>query len=176
MSDFEDFIAERQRSIRSAIEGLLIKERLDLVPVLRDLDERVEAVELRIRELISSTLKDDPGQLPQHILKLINDRIEKAAKKNPAMDIANFQTLQHKTEFFDLRDLQQTIVSGQVWPKFEKRFVNFVSLNLKFDQLAELRNGIRHSRTVTEIVRKEGEAAILWFDEVLKKVLVQSAS
>jgi len=42
-------------------------------------------------------------------------------------------------------------------------------LNIKFDQLAELRNAIRHSRAVDEIKRKEGEAAILWFDKVLKK-------
>ena len=34
-------------------------------------------------------------------------------------------------------------------------------------QLAELRNGIRHSRTVDEVTRKEGEAAILWFKQVL---------
>lgn len=37
----------------------------------------------------------------------------------------------------------------------------------KFNQSAELRNGIRHSRTVDEVARKEGEAAILWFEKVL---------
>ena len=42
--------------------------------------------------------------------------------------------------------------------------------HIVFDgQLAELRNGIRHSRTVDEITRKEGEAAVLWFGEVLSK-------
>ena len=39
------------------------------------------------------------------------------------------------------------------------------------DQLSELRNGIRHSRTVGDIVRKEGEAAILWFQTALKQQL-----
>ena len=33
----------------------------------------------------------------------------------------------------------------------------------------ELCNGIRHSRSVDEVTRKEGEAAILWFWEVLKQ-------
>jgi hypothetical protein len=42
-------------------------------------------------------------------------------------------------------------------------------LNFKYDQLAELRNSIRHSRALSEVVRKEGEAAILWFKEVLAK-------
>jgi hypothetical protein len=40
-------------------------------------------------------------------------------------------------------------------------------LNAKFGQLAELRNSLRHSRTVDEVVRKEGEAAVLWFNAVL---------
>ena len=39
----------------------------------------------------------------------------------------------------------------------------------KFNQLAELRNGLRHSRTVDEVTRKEGEAAILWFGQVLAR-------
>ena len=42
--------------------------------------------------------------------------------------------------------------------------MNKQTLSAKFGQLAELRNGIRHSRTVDEVTRKEGEAAILWFE------------
>ena len=44
-----------------------------------------------------------------------------------------------------------------------------ISTRDQFDQLAELRNGIRHSRAVTDITRKEGEAAILWFNQLLLK-------
>ena len=39
----------------------------------------------------------------------------------------------------------------------------------RFDQLADLRNCIRHSRAVNEVTRKLGEAAILWFRKVLDK-------
>jgi hypothetical protein len=38
---------------------------------------------------------------------------------------------------------------------------------VRFGQLAELRNGIRHSRTVDEITRTDGEAALLWFRQIL---------
>ena len=38
---------------------------------------------------------------------------------------------------------------------------------MKFGRLAEFRNGIRRSRSVDEVKRKEGEAAILWFKQVL---------
>ena len=55
------------------------------------------------------------------------------------------------------------------WPLFESRFGTKEALAAKFDQLAELRNGIRHSRAVGEVVRMEGEAAIVWFKQVLNK-------
>ena len=72
-------------------------------------------------------------------------------------------------EFFDLRDLQDTIISKGGWTKFEHRFGSKEALSTKFDQMAELRNSIRHSRAVGEVVRKEGEAALIWFGETLKK-------
>lgn len=42
--------------------------------------------------------------------------------------------------------------------------------SVKFNQLAELRNGIRDSRTVDEVTRKEGEAATLWFEQCLRGI------
>ncbi len=61
------------------------------------------------------------------------------------------------------------IVAKTVWPQFDVRFNNKEQVANRFNQLAELRNSIRHSRTVTEIVRKDGEAALLWFEEALKR-------
>ena len=65
-----------------------------------------------------------------------------------------------------------TILTGSIWAKaswdrFSSRFANKDTLNGKFGQMAELRNGIRHSRSVDQVARKEGEAAILWFEQVL---------
>ena len=40
-------------------------------------------------------------------------------------------------------------------------------LNVRFAQLAELRNRLRHSRTVDDVTRKDGEVALLWFRQVL---------
>ena len=108
-------------------------------------------------------------RLPPHILQKLDDTILRAAKKNAAIDIQDYETLEAKLEYADLRELQETITSKATWDCFESRFVNKETVNAKFGQLAELRNGIRHSRTVSEIARKEGEAAILWFEKVLDK-------
>ena len=165
--DFEAFIAERQRTIQAAIENLLIKERLDLAPQLRELDEKVEGIELQLRSLVSQRV-ENVAQIPSHILQKIDERIGRALKKNAAMDAERYATLEGKLEYFDLRELQEAITSKALWSRFEPSFANKETLVKKFDQLAELRNGIRHSRTVSEVTRKEGEAAILWFKEVLK--------
>ena len=81
-----------------------------------------------------------------------------------------------KLEFCDLRELQDTIQTKSNWSNFEPRFSNKEALATRFNQLAELRNGLRHSRAVDEITRKDGEAAILWFQHVLAKSASPSAT
>ena len=51
-ADYEDFISERQKTLMEAIEDLLIKERLDLSPRLRELDQQLEKIELDLRNII----------------------------------------------------------------------------------------------------------------------------
>ncbi len=167
--DFEAFISERQRTFQEAIEELLIKERLDLSPQLRELDQRIERVELDLRTRIASDLASDASLLPDHISVKVRQRITSATRKNAALDADNFKSLSSQLEFFDLRELQDTIAAKSLWSRFQTRFANKETLNIKFGQLAELRNGIRHSRAVDAITRKEGEAALLWFEQVLAK-------
>ena len=68
-----------------------------------------------------------------------------------------------------MRDLQEVIVSRGLWPRFEPRFANKDNVQIKFGQLAELRNSIRHSRSVDEITRKKRASGDLWFTQVLGK-------
>ncbi len=83
------------------------------------------------------------------------------------MDLDQYNTLTSRLESCDLRELQNTITGKTLCPNFSNRFVSIESFVVKFNQLAELRNGIRHSRGVDEITRKEAEAA--WFEQVMKK-------
>lgn len=165
--DFKLFINERQRTIRAAIESLLIKERLDLEPSLRELDENIEKVELGLRSLVNKMLDSDFSLIHQKVQDKVAERIERTVKKNAVLDHANYENLPQKLEFFDLRELQSTIEGRQLWPRFEVIFKNKATLIVKFDQLAEIRNSLRHSRAVSAIVRKEGEASIMWFLDVL---------
>jgi len=134
-----------------------------------DWNTRLEGVELRIREIIAIELDNDPSNLPPHVQQKANERISAVAKKDAAFDLGNYQSLVNKLEFGDLRELEDTITNKTLWPRFQRRFVNKETLVLKFGQLAELRNAIRHSRTLDEITRKEGEAGVIWFERVLRK-------
>ena len=167
--DYEAFIVERQRTLLEAIENLLIKERIDLSPQLRELDERVERIELSVREQVIATLENDAGRLPSHVLQRADERIQTAAKKNANIELEQYRQLSRRLEYCDLRELQDIILSKSLWRGFESRFGNKVTLSAKFGQLAELRNGIRHSRSVDEVTRKEGEAAILWLEQALAR-------
>lgn len=167
--DYEEFIIERKRTILDAIEDRLIKGRIDLSPTLRELDRKLEKIELNMRDMIALSLNNDPSELPDHIAKKLADKIQRAARKDAAVDIENFQNLSSRLEFADLRELQDIITSKSTWSSFESIFVNKETTNSKFTQMAELRNCIRHSRSVSEVVRMEGEAAIIWFRQVLQK-------
>lgn len=165
--DFEEFISERQRSIQEAINNLLIKERLDLSPQLRELDEQVEKTELALRALLLQTLTEQSLSPPSHILDKVQERISRAARKDASFDEERYKSLEGQLEYFDLREIQDTIMNKSLWPHFSPRLKNKDTLTIKFGQLAEIRNGIRHSRTLNAIATKEGEAALLWFESVI---------
>ena len=165
--DFEEFLTERQRTIVDAIEDLLIKERLDLAPQLRELDTQIEDTELRLRKVVRDGLGGDVSRVPSHVREKVAARVDAAVRKSPALDGDHHETLTRQLEYFDLRELQETITNKSLWPEFEARFGTKEALAGRFSQLAELRNGIRHSRTVDDVTRKDGEAALLWFKQVL---------
>lgn len=79
------------------------------------------------------------------------------------MENGEYESLSGKLEYCDLRELQDILTSKSLWPQFEQRFGSKEMLNVRFAQLAELRNRLRHIRTVDDVTRKDGEAALLWF-------------
>lgn len=167
VDDFEEFITERQKTFQTAIQELLIKERLDLSSDLREVDQKIEEIELGLRKVICEVLENADVPPPQHVMQKVKERITRESKKNAAFDSESYQSLKGQLEFFDLRELQDTIVAKAKWTLFAEKFANKEALGNKFAQLAAARNSIRHSRDLDQITKMEGEAAILWFEKVL---------
>jgi hypothetical protein len=88
-----------------------------------------------------------------------------AESRDPEQRLRSTEAL---LEFLDLRELQDVICSKATWSRFSAVFATKETLATRFSQLAGLRNAIRHSRTITDITLKDGEAALLWFEQALQ--------
>ena len=116
----------------------------DLSPELRDLDEKVERVELGIRQLIAKELNGLVSKLPQHVQQKVGERIQSNALKNAAFDLNHYQTLGGMLEFCDLRELQRirspTNYSGlrlkrglRIRKHWSRSSINLLSFAMAFD-------------------------------------------
>ena len=166
-NDFEEFVEERQRTLAAGVRDLLMYRQLDLDPTIRDLDQDIERIELALRKLVASVLGDDDNRLPNHVQAKISQRSKSAQRNDPMIGL---QTLQDKLTFADLREIQDTIVSKRNWALFVGVWKNKNDLEVRFQQFANLRNCLRHSRPIDEITRRDGEVAILWFQRTLNAV------
>lgn len=170
--DFDEYLLERQETIRDAIESLLIKEKLDLPIDLQNLNNRIEKIEVKLRDLILAKYEDNidsyKNSTPPHIQEKVDKRINGELKKKPGLKIEEFLTLKSKLSYFDLFEYYDFIIAKTNWPAFEEIFKNKEQLHIRFDQLSTLRNCIRHSREVSSIEKLDGEAAIAWFDHIFK--------
>jgi len=170
--DFDEFLLERLETIRNAIENMLIKETINIPVALQSLNEKIEQVELTIRQLILGKYSDDMDAYkhatPSHIQEKVEKRILSSLKKKPGLKLEYFNSFSERIKFFDVFEYYDLIVSKAGWELFESVFKNKGQLENRFNQLSTLRNCIRHSRDVSAIEKLDGEAAIAWFSETLK--------
>lgn len=171
-ADFGNFIHERQQTIQGAIGSLLADGELDIPPALRALDQRIEQIELALRSAVVQISENNGEKLPSHVAQKLEERVQRELRKNPMNDAERLRSLSGRLEYADLRELQDAICGKALWTAFAPRFGVKEALAGRFGQLADLRNGIRHSRTVTAVTRKDGEAAILWFEQILRELIV----
>ena len=114
--------------------------------------------------------------MPSHVIQKVRERIDIASRKQPGLGRRPSQDLTTQLQYFDLRELQDTIMAKALWPRFAELFMTKEALSMRFAQLAELRNAIRHSRDVTAIMRNDGEAATRWFREALEAAQFTAAT
>lgn len=168
--DFDAFLAwrlEHLDELLAAKTGQAGPPILQIPAHLRKLDARIEEVELALRQLICDRLNGETEQLPSHVIQKASERLDDASRKQPTLVHDGSKQLSAQLQYVDLRELEDTITSKVLWPAFAGVFTTKEALSMRFGQLAELRNAIRHSRPVTAIMRNDGEAAIGWFREAL---------
>ncbi|MCK0179136.1 DUF262 domain-containing protein [Flavobacteriaceae bacterium S0862] len=173
VDDYKEFIAERKNTIINAIYNMVINETVELPEDLNKINNDIENLELKFRELLIDnldltnrhTLKEN---LPGDIYDKLNQKINRERKRNPNLVETNIEDASYWMQFSDLQELQRLTTSKAYWPRFEDMFVNKERLTSEFNDVANLRNALRHSREVDTITRMKGEASLLWFKQQLK--------
>ena len=169
--DFDEFLEERKRSVFQAIQTQLIDEKIDLPPDLKLLDNEIEEIELNLRKYLVSTIGDNiisyKENVPPNIQDKVQRRVNADRKKKPEALSEDYNSFTKRIEFFDLSEYQDTILLKANWHLFSEKLKDKNTVMMRFNQLGNLRNIIRHSRSLSEIERMDGEVAIKWFKTVI---------
>ena len=166
--NYYEFIAEREKSVKSYIKSSIIDDFRELPVELRVINDQIEELELKIRDVIASKINGQYKEfIAEHVQDKVSRRIENTLKKNPSLSLEHFSSTRKKLDYFDLQEYCDVITAKQTWEFFEPMFKNKSQVMEKFSKLGELRNGIRHSREVGEVALLEGKASIIWFNSLI---------
>lgn len=178
IENFESFLNLRRKKLAEGINAFLKSYYQDFSKEtknqdLQHYDHEIELIEISLRDILASKLEsaceiDAYSELiPNHVKENVNKRIKNWLGKNPGEDKSQFYDLRRKLDFFDMQEYKDVITSKQAYPSFSELFGSKGILEVRFNQIAELRNSIRHSRDVTEATIKDGEASISWFTSII---------
>ena len=179
IDNYELFLDQRRKKLTEGINTFLKSYFEDFSNEsknqdLQHYDQEIESIEISLRDILANRLElacelDAFAELiPNHVKEKVNGRIKNWLGKNPGEDNKQFHELRRRLDFFDMQEYKDVITSKQAYPSFEELFGSKGTLEVRFNQIAELRNSIRHSRDITDATIKDGEAAILWFTSIVR--------
>jgi hypothetical protein len=177
---YEMFIKERAALIKEAAEQLcdgkqitvesILSKNVDVPIEVRELDEEISKIELATRKLIAEKLNT-----VERPLTLINEKLKGEAelkyfgwlRKNPGEEKENPMSVRTVLNHLTLSNYKDILISKQNWAMFEETFEAKGNVLNRYTQLGTMRNRIRHDNELTTVEKKDGEAAIEWFNKCL---------
>jgi len=168
-NDYDQFIETRTNLVLSEFENLCNTKIARLMS--SDNNKAVDKVEDKIREIIDHVLSKKEGSdywnkfVPRDIIDVVNKKVDGYLRKNPDVSLTSLNG-RKLLDFCDVMDYCKMILVN--WNLFEKHFGAKSEIEKKFVNLKEYRNAIKHNREMDSVLRKEGEAAVEWFDKTIK--------
>lgn len=162
----DDTLDAIDEAVSKEYERELVRLKLTTDPSLKRLDYRIEQVELGLRKMISDRLEGDEELVPRHVFDKVLERWTRSDRKNLTVKRSS---LISKLEFADLRELESILESKLCRSRFSPEFRDTQMVQRRFDQLVELRNSFRHSRSPDSVTLDDGKASIVWFERALTK-------
>ncbi|MEA3469102.1 MAG: DUF262 domain-containing protein [Thermodesulfobacteriota bacterium] len=135
----------------------------------KELDGKITKTENLFRKRINAILSENDTEywdsnIPENISKKVRERVHIQIRKHP-YERDSFNSPEKKLEFCDIFDYLK-IIKGN-WGLFMNVIVSKESLEKHINSLNDLRNTLRHGREPNKVIKKSGEAAIEWFNNVL---------
>jgi len=130
----------------------------------------IDVLEVKIRELLSEKLNSVYGSaywlktIPADIRLVVEKKIEDQIRRH-SYEAERYESSDAKLSFLDVMDYMKVIFSN--WTIFLSIFKSKVELEKYFLDLKNYRNAIKHNRDMNTVERKNGEAAVLWFESML---------
>ena len=166
--DFNVFLNKRAEAIENEFRELAgLKTKTE-----RQLDEEpnrpLNFIENKLRDIIDKQLAGELSDyweetIPSDIKAAVEIKISHEKKKQPYKEDSAFPNLE-KLSFLDVMDYFKIIISN--WVYFSDIFGSKPELERHFTALKEYRNYIKHNRKMDEVTKRNGEAAVLWFERV----------
>lgn len=178
---FEDFVHERRQLIASAINKLInsLTDNPTFWPASEtySLESRVNALELQLRELITIRLTESRGDsaiehcIPKEIRKSIEGRKAKRLEKNP-FQADELDTLGAVLQFCQFSDYPKIMHAN--WPLFQEEFGGGPSFDQHVTAITTIRNAFAHNNPLAPSDLLLGEAGLLWMEECLDHIRLDS--
>jgi hypothetical protein len=168
-NSYPDFLSARANKIIESFEQITGSKIIQTLSGNKN--KAIDKIEARVRDFIDDALVKKAGAdywkkiIPSDIQTSVKERLDDHLKKYPDTELGDLVD-KRRVDFCDMMDYCKIISKN--WDIFGEKFKSKYELEKKFLNLKEFRNAVKHNREIDPIVRKEGEAAVEWFDRVIK--------
>lgn len=149
--------------------GMPAEEYFDTNPA-----KPVDIIESRVRGLIQDILKEQTDDsywneyIPSDIRESVERKIQDDLKRHPYR-LEEYMRDEVRITFLDVMDYSKIILSN--WQLFDKYFGSKGEVEQHFRALKNYRNPIKHGRDLNEIDKRNGEAAVMWLENILNNLV-----
>ena len=169
-NDFARFLDKRSEKIENefrVLVGLKTKteQQFDSNPA-----GPVDVLEIKVRELLLGKLTTAYGgeywlkAVPADVRMTAEKKIEDQIRRH-SYEADKYESSDAKLSFLDMMDYAKVIFAN--WSLFAGVFKSKGELQKYFLDLKNYRNALKHNRDMNAVEKKNGEAAVLWFESIL---------
>lgn len=170
-NNFLKFLDYRAQQIVSAFRvrtGIGSKSEEDF---LKNPSKPIDILESRIRNFIHEKLSQHTEDsywkdfIPMDIQEVVDKKIQSDLRRHP-YGLEEYLRDEVRSTYLDIMDYEKIISSN--WEVFGQYFGSRGEVSQHFRALKNYRNPIKHGRNLNEVDKRNGEAAVLWLESIIK--------